>query len=237
MQDNMASISVTRDEFSLSRDATQGFSYNSPNWEKAWLELPYASVSVLCLKGHEENLFKKHMSFKNAKDFIDKPTLSNHSSLGHICDVDVVALRKQWKRRATSILEAIYGLKFLDDDKVTSGDEAKVGSPYVAKLLSLLVDGFPPVMREELHLEYRSPKRLVGGSIDLAVGSEENGRRPYINIDGKNMSVYLGCLGEAKSTDVRLDRRKNLAQTKLDFDDIKLSIQPMTEVMAMMLIG
>ena len=83
----------------------------------------------------------------------------------------------------------------------------------------------------ELSLECKSKKKIVGGRLDLGVGSKSTGIKPSLVIEGYaySFSLYLGCLGEAKAADVSLAHCKKKEE---DLDDIKATLQPMLEAMA-----
>ena len=53
-------------------------------------------------------------------------------------------------------------------------------------------------------------KKIVGGRIDLGVGTPTNGNKPSILIEGREerLSIYLGCLAEAKAADVSVATKK-----------------------------
>ena len=92
---------------------------------------------------------------------------------------------------------------------------------------------FPAVSYNEVHLEYRSSKHLVGGSYDIIVGSSSNGSKPIIQIEGSNFALHLGSLLEAKSTFTQL--APNTSETSCfteETADSKALIQPMLESMA-----
>ena len=85
---------------------------------------------------------------------------------------------------------------------------------------------------EEIHLEYKSKKHLVGGSIDMGVGLAANGNKPVVHIDGESMNweLYFGSLGEAKAANVKLGTCKTKTFEEEE-EDTKMIIQPALEVM------
>lgn len=56
--------------------------------------------------------------------------------------------------------------------------------------MHLFINQMPVMSFEEIHLEYKSKKHLVGGSIDLAVGFAANGDKPTVTIDNSDQ-LYL----------------------------------------------
>lgn len=57
-----------------------------------------------------------------------------------------------------------------------------------------------------------------------------NVNKPSIEfIQGQRVDLFLGCLGEAKASDISVDSARNSKRTELQLED---TIQPMTEVMA-----
>ena len=91
-----------------------------------------------------------------------------------------------------------------------------------------------------MHLEYKSKKKLVGGSFDILIGSEVNGEKPFVNLYRGNrstkMSIYLGSLLESKSSDTRFTSARYDA-AGIRFDEtlkcLKFLNQAMAEVMAL----
>lgn len=96
------------------------------------------------------------------------------------------------------MVAGILRLKFTDDN-VQRGEH----KPYLQGVLSTFVK-FPAVVFNEVHLEYYLKKKVFGGSVDVIVGSQMNGNKPYIYVQPKNVSIYLGSLLEAKSSHTRL---------------------------------
>lgn len=76
-------------------------------------------------------------------------------------------------------------------------------------------------------------KKIVGGRIDIGVGTNFNGNKPSFVIEGheSRVSLFLGCLGEAKAADVSVGHLKK-TEHQVELDDIKAIIQPMLEAMA-----
>ena len=144
-------------------------------------------------------------------------------------------LRNRWKTRESAIIQGIYNLNY-GITGGSAGGELEVEAPYLQGLLSLFVDNFPVAAFREISLESHGRKNVVGGCINIATGSVSNGEKPYINIQGKRLALFLGCLGKAKAAKVALASVRNTTKTPADFalqlDDLKAVIQTMTEVMA-----
>lgn len=139
-------------------------------------------------------------------------------------------LQTRWKNRQSSIIEGLYMLKYRGDE-VTSDtgitiDENRIGAPYVQKLLRLFVSNFPVVSYQEVQIECGSSKKVVGGSIDICVGNPSNGS--IVIDDHERLSIFLGCLGEAKAADVPIAR----LQHEATLNDTKTAVQPMLEALA-----
>lgn len=66
-------------------------------------------------------------------------------------------------------IEAIYSFAYSDDTNSSTEVAEKL---YIQKLLSAFVD-FPKVTFNELHLEFQTSKRVVGGSINITIGTEK----------------------------------------------------------------
>ena len=205
--------------------------------EETWFNIGRFGLVALTLKGHEEALFKKHPSFKGAKSQFAAPVKSASVPLNTIATLDLMKLKRQLSFSMTSLLEGIFRLDFSD---AAQNNEQLLDKPYLAGVLSTFVN-FPPLSYNEVHLEYHSSKELVGGSIDVIIGSESNGDKPYIHVMDNDLpspshkvAVYLGSLLEAKSAGQRLTPATSDAEETFDevLEDAKVLIQPMLETMA-----
>lgn len=179
---------------------------------------------ALTLEGHEETLFKQHISFKNASKHMNMLMSKPFRFKAVTKTFNVEELKKSWNDRGSTILEGLWNLKYAEDEVA---NELKIGSPYVMKLLRLFINKIPVLSFQEVQLERNSKKDLVGGAIDLAVGCRENGK-PSVKI--KDCTLFLGSLAEAKGADIPLARKKKELET--GSKDIKIIIQPAMEVMA-----
>lgn len=54
-------------------DAPHSGGWNGPSWPEAWDQV---SMVALTLKGHEKHLFKRHISFKEGRRYMDAPHMS-----------------------------------------------------------------------------------------------------------------------------------------------------------------
>lgn len=163
------------------------------------------------------------MTFKNAKDHMDIPKKSKEFSFGSVLkSLKLDRLKKRWDHRGPIILEGIFMLAYGKDG--VTGNETLVGDPYLHHLLRLFVNKIPILSFSQLTIESHTKRKLVGGAIDIAVGSNSNGNKPTIVIAGfpGRVSLFLGCFGEAKASDVPVGR--------LGFEEVKSVIQPMFEV-------
>ena len=213
-------MASTSEVYTLKREASsRGIKLNNPNWDSAWMNLRDTMMVSMTLQGHEQSLFKRHISFKTASEVMDAPRMSKSFALHSVlAGFDIVKLRKRWKNRQSTIIEGMYLLKY---DKLLQG------------LLRLLVPGFPVISFTELCIECKSKKKIVGGRIDIGVGTNSNGNKPSFVIEGHEprVSLFLGCLGEAKAADVSVGHLKK-TEHQVDMDNIKATIQPMLEAMA-----
>lgn len=148
------------------------------------------------------------MSFKTAKNFMDAPIMSPTFPLRTVADCNTAHLYKWWKARECAIIQGIYNLNY-GIGGGSAGGELEVEALYVQGLLALFVNHFPVVVYREISLENHGTKKLVGGCIDIATGTEDNGEKPYIHIQGQKLAPFLGCLGEAKVANVALARARN----------------------------
>ena len=197
--------------------------------EESWNDLTRLGLVALTLKGHEDTLFKTHLSFKSAKEKLKAPIMSPSQPLHGIMRVDISNLHKRLLNQLSPLLEAIFHFAFSDD---AVANENKVDKPYLQSVLAMFVR-FPAVSYNEVHLEYHSKKHLVGGSVDVVVGSKGNGNKPYIYMEPHNVAIYLGSLLEAKSSTHRLaSSASDRASFEQASEDTKALIQPMLELMA-----
>lgn len=198
--------------------------------DAAWDNLLKLGLVALSLKGHERTLFKSHQSFKYAERDFEAPAVSVSKPLRSVANIELSILKKRFKVRLSSLLEGIFRLNFTNQD--CNNDEHMQDKPYLQGVLLTFLP-FPPVSYNEVHLEYRSPKHLVGGSYDVIVGSETNGNKPIVRIEGNDIGLHLGSITEAKSTFTRLapSTSESSSFTK-DPEDLKRLIKPMLEVMA-----
>lgn len=226
-------MASTSEVYTLKREtSSRGIDFNNPNWDSAWMNLRDTMMVSMTLQGHEQSLFKRHISFKRASEVMDAPRMSKSFALHSVLErFDIGKLQKRWKSRQSLIIEGIYLLKY-GDDEVTA-NEHEVGAPYLQGLLRLFVPRFPVLSFTELCIECRSKKKIVGGRIDIGVGTKSNGNEPSFVIEGyePRVSLFLGCLGEAKAADVSVGHLKK-TEHQVDLDDIKATIQPMLEAMA-----
>ncbi len=135
-------------------------------------------------------------------------------------------LATSWKHRGATIIEAIWNLKWEGN-----ADEKKIGAPYLKNLLRLFVNRIPVMSFDEIHIEYKSKKHLVGGSIDLGVGFAGNGDKPTVTINNTHQDqhwvLFMGSFGEAKAkaADVNIATLKKKSFTCQE-EDINVIIQP-----------
>ena len=198
-----------------------------PSLEECWKNVKRLGLVALSLRGHEETLFKTHLSFKGAQERFQAPVMSVSKPLKNVIGLDLDNLQKRLSNQLSAVLETIFHLNFSDDDV---SNERKVDKPYLQGVLTTFIK-FPTLSYNEVQLEYHSKKKLVGGSIDVVVGSESNGNKPYIYVHPKNVSIYLGSLLDAKSSSKCL-AASNSASFDQSSEEIKALIQPMLELMA-----
>ena len=202
----------------------KGVRYNiTGTVDAAWDKFVNLGFVGLSLKGHENSLFKCHQSFNNAAK---APGISKLKALRKLAEID---MKRCFNALLNGLLEGIFRLNFTED---STNDENTQDKPYLQGVLMTFLP-YPAVSFNEIHLEYSSSKHLVGGSYDVIVGSETNGEKPKIHIEGINVAVHLGCLLEAKSTCTRLAPSTSESSSFTDDSaDLKKLIQPMLEVMA-----
>ena len=199
----------------------------------AWFDIGRFGLVALTLRGHEDKLFKRHLSFKSASTlFTAAPAMSDSYPLDSLAMLDLPKLKNLLSLQMTPLLESIFHLKFTEDIR---HDELSVDKPYLQGVLSSFVN-FPPFSFNEVHLEYHSKKKLVGGSIDIVVGSATNGNKPYVYLHTNEevpsmVAIYLGSLLEVKSTDQRFSPASNDSAEMFE-EDLKILKQAMLETMA-----
>lgn len=152
-------MASTSEVYTLKRVASsKGIELNNPNWDSAWMNLKDTMMVSMTLQGHEQSLFKRHISFKKASEVMDAPRMSKSFALKSVlARFDMDKLQKRWKSRQSLTIEGIYLLKYGNDEVTTNKDE--VGAPYLQGLLRLFVPGFPVISFTELCIECRSKKK------------------------------------------------------------------------------
>lgn len=132
-------MASTSDQYTLKRQATSsGIELNDPNWDSAWTNLENTMMVSMTLQGHEQSLFKRHVSFRSASTIMDPPRMSKSFALKSVlAEFDVHSLQKRWKTLQSAIIEGIYLLKYTKDEVTgdTDADEHSVGAPYVQGLI------------------------------------------------------------------------------------------------------
>ena len=200
---------------------------NDPSWPEAWKQVSKIAMVALTLQG--QGLFKRHSSFKEGRKYMAAPHLSPAFQFHRLTQLfNLTRLTTSWKLRGATSTEALWNLNWEGDTA-----EKNTGAPSVKKLLRLFIKQLPVMSFEEIHLEDKSKKPLVGGSIELAVGFAANGDKPTVKSTNSDQrwAIFLGSLGEAKAADVKLATVKNKAFTSEE-EDIKSIIQPALEVLA-----
>ena len=116
----------------------------------SWFDIGRFGLVALTLRGHEETLFKRYLSFKSASaQFTAAPASYPLDSLGTL---DLQKLTKLLSLQMTPLLEGIFHLK--EDIR---NDKLGVDKPYLQGVLSAFVN-FPPLSFNEVHLEYHSKR-------------------------------------------------------------------------------
>ena len=194
-----------------------------------WEMLMKLGFSAASFKGYEATLFRKHQSFGSAVQDFEAPVISPSMPFRSLASINLRKLKRRFHVQMNSLLEGIFRLTFTQD---STNDEHVQDKPYFQGVLLTFVP-FPAISYNEVHLEYKSSKHLVGGSYDIIVGSTMNGKKPIIQIGGDNYAVYLGSLLEAKSTFTRLaPSTSETCSFTEGITDSKVLIQPMLEIMA-----
>lgn len=152
-------MASTSEVYTLKHEASsKGIKLNNPNWDSAWMNLKDTMMVSMTLQGHEQSLFKRHISFKKASEVMDAPRMSKSFALKSVlARFDMDKLQKRWKSRQSLTIEGIYLLKY-GNDEVTA-NEHEVRAPYLQGLLRLFVPGFPVISFTELCIECRSKKK------------------------------------------------------------------------------
>ena len=200
-----------------------------------WLKIPLLGMVSLSLRGHEEHLFKTHLSFKETSSKFGSPRMSPSKPLQEICTLNLPKMRVALANQMSPLLRSILAIEFDGDE--THNDEHASDRPYLQMVLTTFVE-FPVKSYNEVHLEYKTRVKVVGGSLDVLLGSETNGIKPYVTVHTDNsaqsVAVYLGSLLEAKSsgqphTSARADTASSFDQQSSDINHLN---HAMTELMA-----
>ena len=91
----------------------------------------------LTFSGHEESLFKTHLSFKDTCHQFSAPVMSISQPLRHIASLNLHQLEAQLNNQMSPLLGDIFDVEFTDDDP--HSDERKVDKPYLHKILTTFV--------------------------------------------------------------------------------------------------
>ncbi len=194
-----------------------------PSIADAQVMMQSVSFVPLTLQGHEDILWKEHISFTDAKSkFKQGPKVGESHALSEYVKIDNTLLLQCFRDVLTPIASGILGIVEID---IADENEQGVDKDVLETLLELFID-FPPQIYKEVCIEAKTQTKVVGGRIDLVAGSSSNGNRPQLEIVG--LAVYLGTLVEAKeiTEDLVQARPKELTT------DIKAILQPMLGTMA-----
>ena len=167
---------------------------------------------------------------------MERPTLSSSVSLAELlASISFDQFVECYKSSHIAIIATIFSMTKGERVNVSESSEATNDVPFLQTLFETLVDEFPPQSYNEVHLEYQTDKKLVGGSLDVLVGCDGNGKRPMMKLlsDGQEKAIYLGSLSEGKDVKKPLMLRKNESSSfHAPSSDIKAILQPSHEIMA-----
>ena len=157
-------------------------------------------------------LFSKHLSYKMAAKKIQTTLYNEKVSLEELMK------RPQMLELHEKTIEAFIGslcLHLMNIKKTLSEDE--IGDKFVLETFLHTIHGIGSSVFNECKLESVSDKNLVGGHIDVIIGSETNGDRPRVTIqtDTGPVTLFSVVVGEAKYTGVGIVPSKRLKRDYL----------------------
>ena len=202
---------------------------NPGDVKQIFCDLKMNGFAPLFLTGHESTLFCKHMSFGEAHRDMENPWMKPSEPLSEFVIIDYDAELASFSAMLSSLSRALFGVK--------PGTKAEPGDVEVLQTTLECFMSYPVLSYKEVYLENATTNNLVGGKIDILVGSSSNGNKPKLrvtehsrNSDVRN--VYIGTLGEAKTTDINLPLASSSSSFDRDVKQNKTLIQPMLQVMA-----
>lgn len=132
-------------------------------------------LAPLCMTGHEEKLFCKHMNFSTARHDMTNPTMGASKIITEYVEIDYSAKFVSFVARLSAVLQVMSTIKSSTTPDVE----------VLETVLRCFVP-IPPLSYKEIYLEHGSKNNLVGGKIDLLVGSGSNGGKPKLRVVGKS---------------------------------------------------
>lgn len=187
-------------------------------------------LAPLYMQGHEDSLFRKHMSFSNAYKDMSNPMMKASESNVEYVDIDYDAEFASFMALLSAVSVALSSVK---PSTTNVSDDVEV----LDTVLRCFVP-FPALSYKEIYLEYGSKNHLVGGKIDLMVGSCSNDNKPVVKVleksrDSGVRNVHLASIGEGKTTDVPLLPMSSVNSAfNMDVKQNLSLVQPMVELMA-----
>ena len=192
-------------------------------------EVKSFGLAPLVMEGHE-SLFTKHMSFREAHKHMKNPVMKLSEINTNYVTIDYEVEYEAFKNMVSALSQAISSIKVTTSDETADVD-------VLETVLRCFVP-FPQISYKEVYLEKGSRNKLVGGKIDLLVGSEGNGNKQVFKLKENSReatlrNVYIVCIAEGKKIDVN---HISMASVNSDFtglvkQDMSL-VQPMVELMA-----
>lgn len=133
--------------------------------------------------GDGAKLFKKHISFKGSQHELPPPVMGAAKQLSQLAVINTQQLQGLLRSVLPPLIGGILELNFSENRVANDHDQ-----PYMESLIRMFVS-LPVHSYKEIHLEYNTKKKLIGGSLDIMVGSTSNGNRPQIYLDSKSLSL------------------------------------------------
>lgn len=218
----MAMIKVSQKEKSTHK-------YFSGNYQSTYNNLNFLGLAPLILQGHEEVLFKQHLSFTNSKTVLGKPIRGISMPLSTLVTINFAVESVAFFEKLDPLIEILSILNL--------SDSSESSDVYI---LNRLMKCFVPLSHSftQVYLENATSNCVAGGRIDCLVGKSSNGNRPNMTIAGNNGSeslerVYLGSVAEAKTIDVHSCSKVSAKEPLDSVEELKTLNQPMMEIMAL----
>ena len=205
--------------------------FHKESLAESWGNFKSFGLAPLHLQNYETTLFCKHFSFVDAEKHLGSPmmgpSLQNDEYVSIDYDIEYIAFETQ----LSALSVALSG--------ISPATNAEAGDVSVLESVLRCFAPFPSISYREVYLESGSKNNVVGGKIDLLVGSKGNGNKKKLVVKEQSQApvtmneVWIVCIEEGKRPTVSLLPMKSVHSDFLEETKQNLSfLQPMMELMA-----